>query len=110
MPMHYIYPDNEVRRSFNPQTALPYHKQPATKYWLRHFDSLLYLTFLVQNETDRNNRAQATKELGICEGKMNYWKRHPNWDAAEAGREAEKLRQMWKGKPYDGTDSKKGGR
>lgn len=101
--MYFLYPDNELRTPFNPRTAVPYDKQKATDNWMRHFDNSLYLTFILKNDPDRNERAQAQKELAVCERKMDHWKRHPNWDTLEAGRKAEESRKLWQGKRYNGA-------
>ena len=75
---------------------VPYHEQEATRHWLTHFSNSLYLTFFAQNETDGAARAQARKELGIAETKMTFWRRHVNFNQAEATRGAEVLKQKWR--------------
>ena len=102
MVLSYCYPDNEVKRPFNPRTAVPYHSQDATKFWILHFSNSLYLTFLAKNEVGFLERQRATKELGVAQTKLEYWQRHPNWDRQSAERQASELRKQWEGKRYNG--------
>ena len=93
--MKFFYSDDEKKKPFG-VFAMPYDEMPATTFWATHFENSLYLIFYEQNDRDILNRRQAAKELAICEKKMAYWQRHPNWDAAEAARRADELKKRWK--------------
>ena len=90
----FFYDDEKKKAYTGP--IIPYHELPATTYWVTHFSNSLYLIFYEQNDPDIRNRRQAAKELEICEKKMAYWKRHPNWNSDEAATKAIELKKMWK--------------
>lgn len=77
------------------QTAVNVWNMNATKAYLRHFENFLFLDFILNNG-DYNERQQARKELTICERKMRFWEKHPNFEALTVQREKEKLLVSWK--------------
>jgi hypothetical protein len=100
----FIYEDNPVRTNLRP---VKYENLDATKYWLRHYDNMLYLQFIDKNE-GRDGRPQLTlpeklrigHEQKICQQKLDYWARHPNYDQPAALRGAEELKNKWASKPH----------
>jgi hypothetical protein len=54
------------------------------------------LRFFEQNDPDIRQRAQARRELQICERKLEYWRRHANYDQQRAIRDAEVAKKEWK--------------
>ena len=92
--MSIIYDEN--KKPSGP-SAIPYHSLPATRYWHTHFENSCYLRFIAEKSDDPAERRQANSELIIANKKMDYWKRHPNWDTAGAARLAETTKQKWKG-------------
>ena len=86
-----IYDDNV--RSDGPPSNLSC--MDATRIWLGHFSNSLILSAIQQKPRDFSERHQATKELTICERKMTFWRRHPNFDQQKASSEAQKLKNMW---------------
>jgi hypothetical protein len=87
----FFYSDNEPRQN----SAVPYHKQNATKSYLTHYDNLLFLQFVIRNSDDQAERAQAIKEQEICQRKMKHWTHHANYDQKEAIRGIERLKKQW---------------
>lgn len=74
----------------------PYETWKATEKYLGHYENYLYLDFIAKNSTDRKELHQARKELTICERKMEYWKRHPNWNKdKDVFAKIEKLKKQW---------------
>jgi hypothetical protein len=88
--MSLIY--SEQREPFT--GAVDFHKLNAVKGYLRHYENLLYLTFMHQNGTTAE-KMQAAKELTICERKLKWWQNHPNYDAKEALRGVNSLKSAW---------------
>jgi hypothetical protein len=72
-------------------------RMDGTKAYLRHFENKLYLGFIAKNGT-RDEKWQAEKELAICERKLSFWEKHPNFVADTAKREMEKLKKNWTGR------------
>lgn len=68
----------------------------GTAAYLRHYGNKLYLSFIAANGT-RDEKWQAEKELKICEKKLRFWEKHPNFIGEEARRGMEKLNKDWKG-------------
>jgi len=91
--MAFFYSDNKEPFSGN---VVPYHKQNATKAYLRHYDNYLYLQFIVQNSDRETERNQASKELTICERKLKHWRQHANYDQAVALAGIADLKKRWK--------------
>ena len=78
--------------------SIPYHKQPATKIWLKHFENAQYLLFIINNpRTIPEEKRQAHRELSIADRKMEHWKRHPNFDQNLVLNECERIKKQWKG-------------
>ena len=81
---HFCY--SEEREPFRGR-PIPYHEQPAVQYWRKHYANSLYLRFIHTSPLSSfQERAQARKELDICDRKMATWARHPNWTAEEAAK------------------------
>lgn len=97
MSHYFVYDDNEGsprgRQSF--QSVVKYHNLNANKHFMTHYSNAKYLTFLAQNETTPIARAQASKELEIANRKMDYWKRHPNFDINAIRTQTEELDKQW---------------
>jgi hypothetical protein len=64
--------------------------------WETHFANHCFLSFVQRKSQDRNERAQATKELAICERKMNWWERHPLFNKDKAFAIRQKVLATWK--------------
>lgn len=90
----YFYDDNAPRAAFGGGN---YHDMPATRKFLEHFSNMLMLKFFWQEGT-HPERFQVDKEIVICERKLTYWKRHPNWNIDEVTRGIEQMKRDWAGK------------
>jgi hypothetical protein len=91
--MSIVYDENQV--FVGGYKGPPYHKQDATKRYLSHYENYLYLAFIQENTKDRAERAQATKELTMCEKKMAHWQHHVNYDHAAALQGIMELKKKW---------------
>jgi hypothetical protein len=87
-----IYPDNEIRQQRHP---VKYSDMNANKHWLTHYSNSKYLTFFSQHETTLTDRLRALHELTICQRKMDYWKRHPNWDLSTLTSQIQQIDKEW---------------
>lgn len=67
----------------------------ANKVYLKHFQNLLFLDFMIENGSFAE-RAQAQRERLICERKMAFWKRHPKYEAVTLQPMIEKAITDWK--------------
>lgn len=71
-------------------------KLDAVKGYLTHYRNLLYLTFIANHgQTSPQEKAQARKELVICERKLKWWQNLPRYDQAEALRGVKELKREW---------------
>lgn len=62
----------------------------ATKCYLDHYKNFLVLDFIAKNGT-LHEKAQARREIEVCERKMTYWKRQPHFNADLAVTEKARL-------------------
>lgn len=84
--------DDSVRQPFS---GININMMNPIPPYLKHYDNLMYLTFLANKSDDRNERHQAAKELMICNRKLKFWSRHPDWNAKEAGPKIEEIKKRW---------------
>lgn len=76
--------------------VVPYHKLNATANYVKHFSNLLYLHFILHNRlATTRERMQASRELVICQRKLQFWMRHPNWNRQAVFEQVEKLKRDW---------------
>jgi|ERR1700761_2441927 len=100
--MYFIYNDTELKSSFGNRTK--YDDLPASKFWITHYSNFCYLDWMSKHpDTSFAEKAQAKKELLIAQRKMDYWKRHPNWQKSHCENEANKIKSMWLGKSPKGS-------
>lgn len=87
--MAICYEENEIRRGgFSIQNMDPH------KAYVRHYNNLLYLTFIQQRGT-LLERFQATKELKICERKLKFWSHRPTFSLSKVEPELAKAKRQW---------------
>ena len=83
-------------RTEPPSFLVPYSKMNATQGYLRHYDNLLYLQFILYNpKSTPADRKQANRELLICDRKLNWWARHPNLNQADVAEGKKMLNARW---------------
>lgn len=63
--------------------------------WETHVGNRFYLEFMASKGTFLE-KAQARRELEICDRKLTFWKRHPAWSQQVSDRITERLRREWK--------------
>jgi hypothetical protein len=74
--MHFFYSENQPYTSNRPFRASDYNPNTQIK---KHLENWFYLRF-IQTQTDSIiERQQATKELTICDRKIEFWKRQPDY-------------------------------
>jgi hypothetical protein len=83
---------NENERYTGP--PISYNKINANRSYLRHYENSLLLQFLMLNG-DMQERAQASKEMNICQRKMERMEKHANFDWEKVLPEIEKLKKLW---------------
>jgi len=67
------------------------------KGYLRHYDNYLLLRFTQVNGTTLE-KAQATRELDVCERKLRWHRGHPAFDAAMVDAECRRMAARWGGR------------
>lgn len=73
---------------------ISYHKINANSSYLKHYENSLLLQFMLQNGSMKE-RAEASKELAICDRKMSRMEKHANFDWDAVLPEIEKLKKLW---------------
>ncbi len=66
----------------------------ANKAYRNHFDNSLTLLFFMKNGTAME-KIQAGNEMKICERKMIYWARHPDFDDHMADLDRTAIKRKW---------------
>lgn len=93
--MHICYSDTPERGSGFP---VKYDQLNATKHYLTHYFNFRYLRFIESNSENRMEKFQAAKELQICERKLAYWQKHPNYNIEQVKQGREKIDAEWNSK------------
>lgn len=68
----FFYTDTGPKSEFNP--AFVKKLNPNTQY-IKHLENLFYLKFVELKSDKFFEKAQATKEIEICNKKLKYWGR-----------------------------------
>lgn len=87
-----FYADNTQRAS-GPVTG--YLQWPAVKKYLEHYGNYLILDAISKAPKNPAEKRQALKEMTMCEKKLTYWTRHPNYDRREAEAGISSLKKQW---------------
>lgn len=88
----FFYSENTGPRG---PSKIPFHVWRATDRYLDHYSNYLILDAMLRAPRDRAERVQVVKELAICERKLAFWARHPNYNGAEADRGRAALKAAW---------------
>lgn len=68
----------------------------ATKFYMEHYKNRLLLQFIANNTLATfDEKAQARKELVICDRKLEYWRKHPNFSQQVANDHCSKALRDW---------------
>lgn len=101
-----IYDDTEPHTHFRGFKGTP---NPHKNY-VRHLGNWFYLKFVLTKTASLIDKFQATKELAICERKLDYWYRQPTFDPKEVEPEVRNLKSTWgmefKANDFDATQRK----
>lgn len=67
---------------------------PVAMY-LKHYDNYLFLSFILNKSKDVLEKKRASKELGMCEKKMEYWKHKVGFEKARMVSGVEERKKIW---------------
>ena len=85
----FIYSDIEERKPFTARGPIDPHKP-----YLKHVENWFYLRLIYSNGTTID-KLQATKELAICDRKLEYWSRKPTFDQAKVEVSIKEMGKQW---------------
>lgn len=89
----FFYSDQKQPFSGSPSAIW---EMDGTRQYLQHYDNMLYLKFVANNSrASFQERAQAEKEMKICQRKLDFWQRHPNYDKSRAMQGCLDLKKKW---------------
>jgi|TARA_E500000318_G_scaffold62183_1_gene57594 hypothetical protein len=60
-----------------------------------HLQNYFFLKFILQKSDDPREKIQASKELTICERKINYWKRQDNFSQTRYEQDIKKFKDSF---------------
>jgi hypothetical protein len=86
-----IYDDPEPHTHFRGFRGTP---NPHKNY-VKHVQNWFYLKFVLSKTPSITDKFQATKELAICERKLDYWYRQPSFDPKEVEKDLRDLKATW---------------
>ena len=68
--------------------------EAVLRAWKTHVENRKFLFFMYTKGTVPE-RQQASRELDVCDRKIAFWERHPNFDKVEAGVINSRLKREW---------------
>lgn len=69
----------------------------ANAHWARHYSNYLLLDWIAKHQhTSFEEKSQARQEIIIAQRKLDWWKKHPNFDAKMAEHSAATLKAPYK--------------
>lgn len=87
--MFFVYDDTERPKGFSGGKILDPHKP-----YIKHLGNWFFLRHICMNGSIQD-KFQATKEMIICERKLDYWYRKPGFDPNKVTAELSTLRKQW---------------
>jgi hypothetical protein len=91
--MFIVYDDQPSLPSFK---RFDFENANAVKQYLTHYSNHLLLQFIANHsQASFSERQQARKELEICDRKLDYWRRHPNYNSALANAGVIQMNKEW---------------
>lgn len=93
--MALVYGDEGPRGSFSGTPIHLWSSAAVMKSWQTHVANRYYLKFLYMRGS-LGEKAQASKELAVCDRKIAFWERHAEFDKKLAGEVNAKLKAQWK--------------
>lgn len=88
-----LYEDNPQRSSNS--RPMDFYKMPATKFYLKHYSNMLVLMAIQKSPKDFAEKMRAGKEIAMCQRKLDYWQKHPNFSSEEAANGCIALKKQW---------------
>lgn len=88
----FFYTDTGPR---TPMNLARLHSMDPNIQFEKHLENWFFLKFIIMNSKDWQEKAQATKELVICDRKLEYWKRNRAFDKKRQMDDTIKLKQKW---------------
>lgn len=92
MHMMFFYSDTE-KRSFSSAFNAEYYD--ANHMICKHLENYFFLKFILLKSDDTVEKHHASKELDICERKMNFWKRQSSFCSKQYEKDIEAYRKMY---------------
>ena len=89
--MTYFYSDTSSN-DYNP--SLINRLNPNNQY-KKHLENHFFLKFILLRSDSIIEKAQANKELTICERKLTFWSNKPNFDQTIANQHNRELKSLW---------------
>jgi hypothetical protein len=89
--MAIIYDDAEPHTHFHGFKGTP----DCHKNYVKHLGNWFYLKFIVKNTSSLIDKFQATRELAICECKLDYWYKKPDFDPKQIELALDDLKTKW---------------
>lgn len=92
MHMMFFYSDTD-KRTFN--SAFRADDYDANHMICKHLENYFFLKFILMKSDDIVEKHHASKELDICERKMNFWKRQSSFCSNQYEKDIEAYRKMY---------------
>ena len=91
--MQYFYSDTGSSGAYDP--GLIARLNPNTQY-KKHLENWFFLKFIMMNSDDWREKAQASKELTICDRKLKFWQHRPTFNDDTMRADVIELKKKWK--------------
>jgi hypothetical protein len=88
----FFYSDTEKRNFTKPFYAEDYD---ANTMIAKHLENYFFLKFILMKSDSVVEKHQASKELDICERKMNYWKRQSNFCKKQYEKDIDRFKTIY---------------
>ena len=92
MHMMFFYSDTD-KRTFN--SSFRADDYDANHMICKHLENYFFLKFILLKSDDTVEKHHASKELDICERKMNFWKRQSSFCSKQYEKDIEAYRKMY---------------
>lgn len=90
--MMFFYSDTD-KRTFN--SAFRADDYDANHMICKHLENYFFLKFILLKSDDTVEKHHASKELDICERKMNFWNRQSSFCSKQYEKDIEAYRKMY---------------
>ena len=90
---HDVFYSDTDKRTFN--SAFRADDYDANHMICKHLENYFFLKFILLKSDDTVEKHHASKELDICERKMNFWKRQSSFCSKQYEKDIEAYRKMY---------------